>query len=375
MIDFLFLSNGYGEDAIAASIASRLRRQCTVAAFPLVGEGAAYRSKNIPVLDSFSALPGAGISLLRDARHGLFSLFVKEWKTLKKRRSRVSCAVAVGDVVPCLFARFALKKPFHFVGTAKSTAVQSYNILEQMLIRKSGKIFVRDQSTALALNRRGIPALWAGNPMMDEVEENFIHFPGSPGRTVAILPGSRGDAPENFLIQVEALAGISQKQPIPLRAFVGLPETIAPSAFFKKLVNWDGAVSDRIEKGLVGQAIQGNLILFFTKRCLGDILRASSIVLGQAGTANEQAAGLGKPVIAFDFDQYRDRKLSWYRWRQKKLLGKALLATVPRPEIIAQKAIEILGDRKLYEAMSLEGRKRMGPPGASQTIADEILAF
>jgi len=372
MIDFLFVSNGYGEDAIAASIASRLSKDCKVAAFPLVGEGSSYARHGIPILRSFAPLPSAGVSISEDAQNGLFPLLIKQWKALKSVRNEVTAAVAVGDIVPCFLSRYALKRPFHFVGTAKSVMIQAYNVLEQMLIRKAETSFVRDQETAQFLNRRKVPSLWVGNPMMDEVEEVFIHFPDSPGRTIAVLPGSRADAPENFLLQVEALTAIAQSQAVPLRAFVGLPTTLSPNDFFNKLKNWDGAISEKPQKGLIGQAVQGNLLLLFTQDCLGDILRASSIVLGQAGTANEQAAGMGKPIVAFDFDGYRDGNLSWYRWRQKKLLEEALLVTIPRPDFLAQMVIEILNNRKLYDAMSDEGKKRMGSSGACQKIADTL---
>lgn len=375
MIDFLFVSNGYGEDAIAAKIAEFLSPASQVAGFPLVGNGLPYRSRNVRVLGDFPALPGAGVSLAKDLGNGLFLRLRHQWSALAALRGKVRHAVCVGDIFPCFLARFALRAPFSFVGTAKTNWVQPYHFLERGLLRKASTLFVRDEKTAAHLRKQNVPAQWAGNPMMDEVMEEKIVLPAFQGRTIAVLPGSRSEAVQNFFIQVEALTAVARTLDARVRGIVAVPQTVAPTDFLAKLSGWDGFLRPGAGSGILGELGHGEVSLVFVSGCLGDALRASSLVFGQAGTANEQAAGLGKPVLAFDFNRYRNGKLSWYRWRQERLLGKALSVVRPNAESLAGEAVELFSNRARYEAMSEAGKTRMGPPGGAQKIAEALRAF
>src|SRR5690606_21458799 len=64
------------------------------------------------------------------------------------------------------------------------------------------------------------------------------------------------------------------------------------------------------------------------------ILHAASIAIGMAGTANEQAAGLGVPVVAAPGrgDQFTPGFLA----RQARLLGGAVVPVDPSGEAIAR---------------------------------------
>ncbi|MFS8573407.1 MAG: hypothetical protein LOD85_10380, partial [Clostridia bacterium] len=125
----LFLSNGHGEDLIAAMIASRLveiEPKVRVEAYPLVGEGGTYRRMGFPVTGVQRAMPTGGFILKRpanlwkDLRAGLLSLTRSQIADLKRQRDRFDGVVAVGDVYPLLLAGRYLKKPTVFVATAKS---------------------------------------------------------------------------------------------------------------------------------------------------------------------------------------------------------------------------------------------------------------
>ena len=372
MIDFLFISNGHGEDAIAAKIAQLVSENYSAAGFPLVGEGHAYRNRGIEVVAGIPAPPGGGISLWKDIRGGLLESLLKQWQTLKGFRSRVRHAVAVGDILPCFFARYGLKRDFSFVGTAKSVDVQAYNIFERRILTQAARCFVRDAKTAESLKRRVKKAEWAGNPMMDELDESKSEFPAFRGRTVAVLPGSRDDAPRNFLIQVEALNALARSLDSPVRGIVLVAPTHDIRSFLSKVEGWDGIFAPRLDSAILGEIEQEDVSLIFTDAGIGDVLRASSLVFGQAGTANEQAAGFGRPVVAFDFDYYRNGMLSWYRWRQKKLLGTALEVVYPNAESMGFKAVEILKDRAVYDKIAEEGKARMGPSGGSKKIAEAL---
>lgn len=375
MIDLLFLSNGYGEDAIAAKIAEFLRGQCNVGAVPLVGKGQAYGARQVEVLMQFPLLPSGGLSVRKDLKKGLHAVVKMQWDELKRLGKDVRYVVAVGDLFPCTLARFALKKPFVFVGTARSNHVQAYNFFERWGLRKALHVFVRDQETAVTLEKRKVKAQYVGNPMMDETEEHKLNFHPFAGRTIALFPGSREDSMQNFAIQIEALHAIARMFDSPVRGILLLPPTFTLQSYLPLLIGWDRAIASSSHSSIEGEFALGNVSLLFVRDCLGDVLRASSLVLGQAGTANEQAAGAGRPVVAFDFEYYRNGKPSWYRWRQKKLLGKALEVVKPNGESVARTAVQILKSRSLYEAMAAFGRERMGVPGACSKIAEWLLGM
>ncbi len=96
-----------------------------------------------------------------------------------------------------------------------------------------------------------------------------------------------------------------------------------------------------------------------------EIARASDgakILLGMGGTANQLCAGLGIPVIAPDNKGKRV---------QKKLLGDSEILTGNSAGAIAECALRVLADEKLYDFMSLTGRQRMGTQGA----CDDVIKF
>jgi uncharacterized protein (TIGR03492 family) len=102
----------------------------------------------------------------------------------------------------------------------------------------------------------------------------------------------------------------------------------------------------------------------------GDILEASSVCIGLAGTANEQAVGLGKPVVAFPGpgSQFTKKFLA----AQKRLLGDSL-AAVEGPLEAGRAVLEILADGDRYRRMAACGRERMGEPGGADRMAAEII--
>ena len=114
--------------------------------------------------------------------------------------------------------------------------------------------------------------------------------------------------------------------------------------------------------------------VILTRGALGAVLEGSRLVLGQAGTANEQAAGLGKPIVAFDSDG-RQTPGPLVPARQKGLLGDALHLVDRDPAAVADGARQILQDAQRYAHMRDTGLARLGPAGASATMASQILSY
>src|SRR5690606_8963977 len=104
----------------------------------------------------------------------------------------------------------------------------------------------------------------------------------------------------------------------------------------------------------------------------GPMVRACRLAVGLAGTANEQAAGLGKPVVAFPGPGFQ-ATLTFLR-DQQRLLGEADALTEPDPEAVARQVCQILTDPRRYRGMAEAGRAVMAEPGAAGRMARQILA-
>ena len=98
--------------------------------------------------------------------------------------------------------------------------------------------------------------------------------------------------------------------------------------------------------------------------------RAADLAIGTAGTANEQLAGLGVPVIAFATGgpQYS----GGFARRQGRLLGAALRVVAATPVDLAAEVQALLGDGPRRARAALDGLTRIGPAGALPVIAAEI---
>ena len=104
------------------------------------------------------------------------------------------------------------------------------------------------------------------------------------------------------------------------------------------------------------------------------LIDRSDVVIGLSGTGNEQAAGLGKPVVAFPGrgSQYTNR----FARAQHQLLSQALTLCPRKPEKIADAVWSIINDHGRYQYLSKTGRERMGSAGAVEKIvqyAEEYL--
>ena len=399
----LVLSNGQGEDYIALSIVKRfllklasleislkekLRGELSLKLAPLVGEGGAYQSLfNLPELKALEEELGLKVDLLsfeyqvhssgvkgnplertlRDLFGGGLVKVIRERVKTLKAVSRSSSgerllSLAVGDVYPLAMATLFLKLPTVFVGTAKSVKVEPYNLFERSLMKRCLKVFVRDEATMRFLRERGLEqAEYVGNPMLEPLEpleelrypeEPIIEWLSSGDLKVALLPGRVHEFLENLELQLEALKMVLDSGK-PLRGVIVIPEHYGLSSAW----------------GLIDELELRDHVKVLTSEFLGDVLKLSDIVLGQAGTANEQAAALGKPIVAFK----KGKRLSWYRWRQLKLLGEAVRVVEPDPRAISRAVLEILENPEIYQRMSLAGKEAMGEPGGATRIAETLL--
>ena len=384
----LLVSNGIGEAEIARTVAAAIAAQARGAMlehFPLVGALPADAWPK-PVGPQ-TALPSGGLvagwnvrNLWRDLRAGLAKLSARQYHFLSKQRQR-DVLVAVGDVYCLAVCLLFARRPTVFVATAKSEYVAGHSALECAIARRAVVTFARDEATAEALRRRGVQARCAGNAMMDAVSDaapaNALAVDPRATR-IAVLPGSRADAPRNAAAAVRRLrraAGLLHAQSEgKIQAFV----SVAPSVNGDALVGAVAAAGITLAEahgaaGVRARGVEDYFEVTVVRGHFAELVVASDMVIGQAGTANEQAAGLGRPVVAAAAAGERPGRMGWYRMRQQRLLGGALLVLPADDEAFASGLVALIRDPARRLSMARIGRERMGAAGASLAIAAAVL--
>ena len=396
-MEILCISNGHGEDIIATRICIELEKLGFKAiALPLVGVGHAYAKANIPIVEQFTqAMPSGGFvrmdsrQLARDVKSGLVGLTRKQlgfvWKWSRDRQNGKRLILAVGDIVPLLFAWLPSKFlgcDFAFVATAKSEyywrdrksylpAVKKpfggsiFFPWERALMNsdRCKAIFVRDLLTAETLNRDfKLSAIYLGNSMMDGLKPKGIDFGiGEDEWVVAILPGSRSpEAYENWMTLMLCAQVVSRTIPHNVHFLVAIApdldlEIIGQSIIQKGWLRLD-ETTFKVQ----------NARLILLKEGFGDCLHQCHLGLAMAGTATEQLVGLGKPVItiAGNGPQFTRK----FAEEQADLLG-CSINLIDKPAQVADVLHEILQDSDYFQEVVRNGEERMGQAGASARIA------
>ena len=393
MTDILIASNGHGEDVIAGRVLDRLVAQrpgLSIEGWPMVGEGAAYAARGIPTVGARNLLPSAGFAtldprlMIGDLKAGWIGTYLRQARDARAMRGRYRMIVAVGDIVP-IGAAVLARTPFVFIGCAKSTYYRprhGYTGFEKWLLRRyCTEAYPRDALTAAALERAGVACRYLGNPMMDGLEGTGDRLGiGDDETVVGLLAGTRADAEANMLDLLAAAGRAPHHMDASARlrfVFAARPEldpaALAPAiAADPRLGAWrvvssgprggDGVVM-RLDHPAGMQAL-------VTKGRFADVLRLSSLVVGMAGTANEQAIGLGIPLVAVPAAGIQGER--YVRMKMEYFGGSALYA--PRdPDAIAGAVAQLLADPGRCARMAAAGRERMGEPGASDAIAAAIL--
>ncbi len=284
----LVLSNGHGEDGIATRIIEQLciiANKLEIQALPIVGTGYAYSKLGIGIIGEVQQMPSGGFiymggnPLWEDLNDGLIALTLKQIKTVRQWGKSGGVVLAVGDIVPLLFAWMSGCN-YAFVGTAKSDYYlrdaqgewlsqtswwerrlgSVYLPWERWLLSRKRNLaaFPRDTLTTDILKRSGIKAYDLGNPMMDGFslsnrQKPIPHFQGnlSPSPlSILLLPGSR--MPEALRNWQQIISAVSELiREFPERELLFLA-AIAPSlnskAFQEKLLaqGWQLMIADRL---------------------------------------------------------------------------------------------------------------------------------
>lgn len=297
------ISNGHGEDSIACALIKALKELSSEFSFtgiPLVGNGLSYAAEGIPILFDNPEFPSGGFirtfkDLKNDIRMGLLSHSIKQRKAIKKALISAKLVICVGDIY-CLWMGRYLPENTVFVPSAKSDTFMPHTLFERLLIKRfSSLVFPRDSVTEYALKSKGINAMFLGNPMMDDLvtSTRLEMDPSLP--IIGILPGSRNEAYANLQLILPILNYVS----LPFQACIA----VAPSLDIATL-----------------QSITRNKIAVTTE--FKALINQAHTMIGLSGTANEQAAYLGKKVLCFPGSGPQSTRKRFME--QRKLIGDSI---------------------------------------------------
>ncbi len=384
----LFISNGHGEDNHSAHIIRRLQviaPTVDIAAMPIVGEGNAYRTLDIPIIGpTTEVLPSGGFSyvdrrlLLKDIQAGLLGLTWRQLQAVRKFVPQCDLVHATGDSVGQSFA-YLTQKPFISFISCLSALYEGQLKLDILMpwIWRSPRclgVFTRDPFTVEDLQKQGYEKVrFGGIPSLDWLAPTGKDLSLKPDvPMVALLPGSRlPEAVENFQLQLEFVKasvqlmgeGIQFRAALVPKVMAQLPQ-IGDRQGWRVEGNWLRLTLDEGQTAEVG----------CFDDAFNDIICATTVVMGMAGLAVDQAVAIGKPVIQFAgqgpqftyaFAEAQDRLLGLCA--QTIGQGAATPATIQEAAQCLQKTVK---DTDYLQACEKNGRQRLGSPGASTRIAE-----
>lgn len=391
----LVISNGHGEDIIAVRIIEQLKltfNNLEITALPIVGEGYAYKKIDIPIAGKVQTMPSGGFVYMSknyffsDIQGGLLQLSLEQLKVVRQYGRTQNTILAVGDIVPLLFAWLSGSK-YAFVGTAKSEYylrdsegkwlsqtswlekrfASVYLPWERWLMSRAVSVYPRDALTTKILQQQGIKAYNLGNPMMDGFSVASEPPQIEDTLKILLLPGSRSE---------EALRNWQQLMSVVSEIITHIKDynlifdsAIAPAldiAPFQKIIldrGWQQSSSDKM------RFEQRQATLWLAQNAYEEYLQQSHLAIAMAGTATEQFVGLGKPAMTMFGDG--PQCTFAFMEAQNRLLGcSVLLQTTPTGVVAAIRSL--LDSPQRLQAIFDNGRVRMGNPGAARRIAHHL---
>jgi len=399
----LYISNGHGEDNHSSHIIRTLRAirpELEISALPIVGEGNAYRKINVPIVGPTYTLPSGGFTymnrlrLIDDIRAGLLTMTWKQYQAMKAYVSEadVDFVAATGDTIGQSFALLSGKPFVSFISPLSAMYEGKLNmdlILWQIL--KSERclaVATRDAYTAEDLRKQGLTKVqFGGIPSLDRLKPAGKDIQLAEGeKMVALLPGSRtAEAVRNFKLEMHLAMEAAQLNPaVKFRAAL-VPSVMAEVAKIAEDCGWRCEQHEaegreawvRLSYGGDEHYSQPVEILCYSD-AFNDIACRTTLVVGMAGLAVDQAMAIGKPIvqIAGEGPQFTYA----FAEAQDRLLGLSVQTIgeqAATPEILKEAAecvVRTIEDTKYLQACVENGQQRFGPFGAAARIANMILS-
>lgn len=375
----VIISNGHGEDIIGMSLAKELAALgYTIQAIPIVGKGLAYEQAGFEVLGPRKETPSGGFvigrpkALWEDFVSGLIPMSYQQYRAIYKASRDTTATLVVGDIYGILLGNFWGKRPLFQMQCLVSVRAWDFNIpnrkpygvLERYMMRKAVRIYPREQEGADWLAANGVPNVeYLGNPMLDALSGTDLAI-SSP--YLLLLPGSRTDAYQSLPLMMEAARLLRSVGLTPVVAWAGLPlERLEVSGWSREST---GKNEGLIERWMHPDGTE----VYLTRGAFKAALMGAKLALSTSGTAAEQAAGFGIPVVGFPTDGPQYTPV--FAENQKRLLREALFLSKAETEDVARVALEVWNSLDLQAKAQEAGKAAMGEPGAARRIALDIHA-
>ena len=381
MRNLLLVSNGHAEDLTAASIGEEIKKispSISLKAFPLVGLGKAYDTKGIENLGLRKVFPSGGFAkegpryLVKDVKAGLFGSLMRQIKILKSEGKRADLIVAVGDIFLAALCGFFTRKPLIYIDGPNSVRIRKYYPIERWVLKKfCRKVIVQDKETAEYLKSENIPGEYLGTWVMDYVPLTGEDFGIESQHTIiGILPGTREEAYDNLQLILSVVEAMAKQQ----KEIVGLVAFALDREKLKSALSWKYDEYNALEKGITAKVTSPSGTTFYlAEGRFGDVCKASKLIIGLAGIANEQAVGFGTPVVAFPG---KGPQTTLRRWKEiHHITGDSMAVLAGSTDEIAAKALEILNDPARLKSMRQIGLDSKKDRGAIPRIARFIIEY
>jgi uncharacterized protein (TIGR03492 family) len=382
----VFLSNGHGEDINASAIASALAQlapEVQMGAMPTVGAGYAYRRLGIDIIGPTKAeIPSGGFSyahirwFMADIADGVVGRLWQQAAAVRQYSQDADLVLAMGDEVPIGLAALTRRPFFSFLCSTSAHYEQRLLVSwprSQMLSSDlCRRIYTRDRFTAECMQAQGFnQTAFVGNPFMDALVTSNRQFPQP---LLAMLPGSR---------QPEAIANLKILLELAL-SLARLDHDKTPTCWLALTANFltgDPAPLTTIPapwQMLADRLVHPEVTVYFATDAFADILAQSTVVVGMAGTAIEQAVGLGKAVVQIPGNGPQFTYA--FAEAQSRLLGASVITIGHEPvttatvQAAAKTIHRICHDSPYLEQCRIAGQERVGGKGAATQIAQDILA-
>ncbi len=386
-LSVLVISSGTNQDRIGAVLASQLRKQwpsSRVSAFPLGGWGDPYHEAGVPVLGAARKPLAHGrirrglASFWRDIQTGCFLLPWRHTRALRSAQYGTDLVICAGDLYPLFMAYRYVRKPIVFLPTLKSEQVQKYFSFEKGRIQRHCQlVFPPDEFTAQRLRESGVAAVYLGNPLVDGLEVTDTDFGVAKGPVISILPGT-GLQGYQKIMQAAAAAQKTAQLVRDAQFLIPVASGLARRGLVRRLQadGWQfrpaGADAGQ---GQVGQLVKDGCVLQLIAQRDGGVIKAATVCIGLDPVRNQQALGMGKPVITFPANGRRLTAATLQA--QEKAIGEALLVVKPNPDAVAKVVHRTVTNSALSARLALAGKVRTGGVGVSARMCEKIqdLAF
>ena len=392
----LFISNGHGEDNHSSFVIRKLREMLPsvdIAAMPVVGEGNAYRRLGVPIIGPTKTMPSGGFTyvdrwlLFKDIQAGLLTMLWKQLMAVRRYAPTCDLVFTTGDVVGQAFSYFCKNRYISFISPMSALyegELKPDPFLRFFLTRERClTVITRDPPTAVSLRKQGLgKAQYGGIPSLDYLVPTGKDIQQNPDiPAIALLPGSRlPEAIRNFKLQLQLVEDVFNLQsPETIQFYAALVPGVM--SCLPDIAHAMGCHLDNERGVLTLPSSRDNQRPRAIVRCysdaFNDIVCGCTLVVGMAGLAVDQAVAIGKPVIqiagegpqfTYAFAEAQDRLLG--------LSAQTIGTEAATPEILkeaAQRLVETVQDQEYLNACVVNGRERLGTPGASERIATTIL--